>query len=139
MKKPERKIIKRRWKEYRNLVSKIDDWDYTSILEVERLQMLRVARQIEIDPIKHENWEEDVKWIRLAVKILDTLLNDTYWEGEKGKCHLIPYVNTKNYKRFIDVNEEFINTEVYKMLLYEEKLWWLYNKIRLYKMRSWWT
>lgn len=139
MKKPERKIIKRRWKEYRNLVSKIDDWDYTSILEVERLQMLRVAKQIEIDPIKHDHWEEDVKWIRLAVKILDTLLNDTYWEGEKGGCRLIPYVNTKNYKRFIDVNEEFINTEVYKMLLYEEKLWWLYNKIRLYKMRSWWT
>lgn len=136
MKKSEIRYKKRRLKEYRNLLmsEKFHDWDYTSILQVERIQMLRVARSLSVGPYKHTSWERDVYWIKLAVKILDMFLNDTWWTTDGG---VIPYVNTKNSYRFLKY--EPATGEDKKFLLYEEKLWHLYGKIRLTYMRGWWT
>lgn len=139
------KFKKKRVKEYRNLLmsGKIHDFDFTSILYVERLQMLRVAKAISTESIRHEGWERDVYWIKLAVKILDLYLNDTWWTIENGKTIIKPYVNIKNFKKYRPnlTQEEIdsIDIDMRKQIIYEEKLWNIYNKIRTNYMRIWWT
>lgn len=142
MNKAERNYKKKRLKEYRKLLmsNKFWDWDFTSILYVERLQMLRVAKAISTDIYRHEGWEEDVKWINLAVKILDLYLNDTWWSVVEGEVVIHPYVNTKNFYRFFRKDVDFSDDNLLlKQALYEEKLWYTYNMIKLNKLRQWWT
>ena len=123
--------------------NKIHDFDFTSILCIERLQMLRVAKAISTDTIRSEGWERDVYWIKLAVKILDLYLNDSWWTVESNEVKIIPYVNTKNLRRFKPgLRKEDIDSMdpgLKKQLAYEEKLWYLYNQIKLNYMRRWWT
>ena len=140
MKRPEKRYKAKRLKEYRKLLmsNKCFDWDFTSILYVERLQMLRVAKAIQREDIRHENWERDVRWIKLAVKILDVYLTDSWWDLDENGEMTVPKVNIKNFKRFCP-SWDTVDDRLKRQALYEEKLWYLYNKIRLYKLRRWWT
>ena len=135
MKKPERKIVKQRVKEYRNLARKIYDWDYCYALEVEKLQLRRMYEYLEKENL-YEGVENDVRWMKLAYKILSMYINQTWWSIDfsvKPKKYITPYVNTRNAKRFFkhwNNNDEFYNRDCMKVDVYEQKLWNLYHKIR---------
>lgn len=59
-----------------------------------------------------------------------------------SKWVLSAYVNTNNSKRFTPIEKEkFDDPKVGPLMkshLREEKAWYLYHKLRTYKMRSWW-
>lgn len=144
MKKPERKIIKQRIKEYRNLVRKIYDWDFCYILEVERLQLERTYKCLEKESIDYDNKQNNIRWMKIASKILDMYLKSDWWSIDfsvKPHKYKVPYVNVKNANRFFK-NWSEIHPDIkdyMKVDLYEQKLWNLYHKIRLYFMQSWWS
>jgi hypothetical protein len=96
--------------------------------------------------------ENVVRDMNICVKLLDiaTESDKDYkawlhasYGGEKAKeKQFHKYINVKNRKRFLTV--DFLNNSdspVYNALLVEyrkQKAWHLYNKIRTYKIWSWW-
>lgn len=142
----------KRWFAYFKTTVNTQDFDYNSILEVEYLQLKRVR-----DCIKkyhsHVDADRDLEKMNIALKLLEMLKNEEYGvldviEGSDdplGKRTYVctKYVNTRNAKRFVsDVFvQSFRKSEIknfYKAELYEEKVWRLYNKIRLEYMKTWW-
>lgn len=147
-----------RWFSYFKILKKAYDFDYASILEVEKHQITRVRNTI----AKYHNsvnWKNDVYWMNIALKLLDIIEEGggvkligkdfTVKENENkiviDKCSkwLMPfYVNTRNSQRFTSIEKEkFEDPEcgpLMKDCLREEKAWYLYHKLRVYKMRNWW-
>lgn len=148
----------RRWFSYCKVLFNVYDFDYSSILEVEKYQITRV-RDAVIKFQNHLYWERDIRYMNLALKLLDIISgeddscewvsggfifggpnedgfsavkDETVWEETK-------YVNIRNAKRFEDVSEDlYVSSPIYKNSLRQEKAWQLYHKLRVYIMRSWW-
>ena len=149
------------WFSYFPVLYRAYDFDYTSILGVERHQISRV-RDCIAKYHSHLNWERDVRNMNLALTLLDIIEED-------GEAELLPegiehfhildngrlefnsesyyklnrYVNTRNAKRFLrDLTyynfEDSRNGDRYKDQLRVEKAWKLYHKLRHYKTREWW-
>jgi len=152
-----------RWFAYRKTLMMVRDFDYSSILYVERLQITRV-RDCIAKYQNHLNWERDVRHMNLALKLLDIIEEDGCSE-RVGNCikfkldekygtyspvddpeayYTIPvYVNTRNYKRFFRrVDPKTYEDPKYgnlrKDYLRLEKAWCLYHKVRTYYLRNWW-
>ena len=149
------------WFSYFPVLYRAYDFDYTSILEVERHQISRV-RDCIAKYHSHLNWERDVRNMNLALQLLDIIEEDgeaeLLPEGtehigflENGRLEFNPesyyklnrYVNTRNAKRFIrDLAyynfEDPRNGDRNKDQLRVEKAWKLYHKLRPYKTREWW-
>lgn len=149
------------WFSYFPVLYRSYDFDYSSILEVERHQIKRV-RDCITRYQNHVNWERDVRNMNLALKLLDIIEEDGEAEllpkdiehiffKEDGRLEVNPksyyklnrYVNTKNAKRFLqDVSlynfEDPRNGDKDKDRLRVEKAWNLYYKLRHYKTREWW-
>lgn len=150
-----------RWFSYFKILKKAYDFDYSSILEVERYQLTRVRNAI-TKYQNHVNWERDVYWMNIALKLLDIIEDEGGVElvvkgfstepcgngfyrvvdNPDSKWVLPVYVNTSNSKRFIPIEKEkFEDPKIGPLMkshLREEKAWYLYHKLRTYKMRSWW-
>lgn len=150
-----------RWISYYKVLREAHDFDYTSILVVERHQIIRVRNAI-IKYQDHADWERDVYWMNIALKLLDIieedgcskligkgfctkLREDGLYEliDDKNSKWMLPiYVNISNYKRFIPVEkEQFEDLRIGSLIkdrLRVEKAWCLYHKLKMYKMRSWW-
>lgn len=150
-----------RWFFYYKVLRRAYDFDYSSILVVERYQLTRV-RDATIKYQNHVNWERDVYWMNVALKLLDIIEDEGGVElvgkgfstepyGDRlyrvvddpdSKWVLPVYVNTSNSKRFTPIEKEkFENPKIgplMKSYLREEKAWYLYHKLRTYNMRSWW-
>ena len=150
-----------RWFSYYKVLRKVYDFDYESIIEVERYQLTRVRDDI-IKYQNHVNWERDVYWMNMALKLLDIIEDEggvelvgkgfstePYGNGfyrvvddPDSKWVLSVYVNTANSKRFTPINKEKYEDpkigSLMKSYLRLEKAWYLYHKLRIYKMRSWW-
>lgn len=100
------------------------------------------------------SWQDQVKEINLCIKLIDiTIEHDSYYnnwlKANYGKHKesqykvFSKYVNIKNAKRFnytpvFDHDSIFIR-DAYKMELRKIKAFYLYNKIRNYKMLTWWN
>lgn len=138
-----------RWFSYFKITRKIYDFDYGSILEVEKFQMIRVRNNI-VKYQNHKCWKYDVDRINLAIKLIDIILENgcTTCELDKNnlfdfKCewYLPVYVNTRNANRFIK-NSYQLNNPNLKVLVMDslriEKAWRLYHKLRVYNLRKWW-
>ena len=125
------------WKVTKNMY----DFDFSSILYVELHQMKRVRKAIE-KYRSHVYWERDVARIKLAEKILTMFMENDWWsldyDLEHNHAYIIPYVNTKNTKRFFPKYTGDVNRDFFKRDLYEEKLWNLYYLIRKNYTRTWW-
>lgn len=67
--------------------------------------------------------------------------NGLYRVVDTQTLHFNHYVNKQNFKRFIpdfveNDMEEF--GDIFDLMLYREKLWYLYFKYKMYKMPGWW-
>lgn len=150
-----------RWFSYYRVLRRTYDFDYSSILVVERYQLTRVRDAI-TKYQNHVNWERDVYWMNVALKLLDIIEDGGGVElvgkgfniepcGDglyrvvddlDSKWILPVYVNMSNSKRFTLIEKEkFEDPKIEPLIkshLREEKAWYLYHKLRTYKMRSWW-
>lgn len=152
-----------RWFAYRKVLMKAYDFDYASILEVERFQITRV-RDCLSKYSGHVGWERDVQEMNLALKLLDIIEEDgcservgkpltferiegtelsRLVEDPKEYWTLPVYVNTKNSRRFwpaLDPQkfEDPRAGNLWKDHLRVEKAWYLYHKLKMQYMRGWW-
>lgn len=134
---------------YFKLFGKLYDFDCSSVLEVEKHQLKRIRKCL-IKTHHHVGWEYDLQRINLTISLLDKiiesdspleLINQPQIFPEYIPCEwkIIKYVNTKNASKFI--KQKDLNFEIHPILLellYEEKLWYLYNKVRQQYLRNWW-
>lgn len=137
------------------------DFDYSSILKVERHQIQRVYNSLSYysnTPSKYGyvDHKTDLFWMKISLYCLDVLNDDIelgIFEDEKDyktdvinqilehkpfKYKILKKVNTKNHKRFLNGDESIFENDVIKETLYKAKVWNLYNKIRYYHMKEWW-
>lgn len=148
-----------RWFSYFPVLWKTCDFDYSSILSVERHQIKRVRDSIN-HYRNHVNWEQDVASMNLALRLLDIIDEDGeavllcdepfifkdngYTElNPDGKWKMERYVNITNATRFnpkwTSAHFDDPKTEaLMKDHLRVEKAWQLYHKLRQYKLRTWW-
>lgn len=152
-----------RWLSYYPICRKIYDFDYDSILAVERHQIERVRDSI-IYYHNHLNWERDVAEMNLALHLLGIVEEDGCSERvgkpmEFEQCEdneelyrLVPdpdkywtlpvYVNTRNSKRFSKMDPERYDDpkcgNLWKDHLRVQKAWYLYNKLRHQYLQGWW-
>lgn len=148
-----------RWFSYLPVAWRVYDFDYTSILAMERHQIMRVRDSI-VRYRHHVNWHQDVASINLALKLLDIieedngadLIGDDYLIFNKDhtitfnpdcRWQLDKYVNIRNARRFypemeLECYENTNDGAIYRGHLRVEKAWHLYHKLRLYKLRGWW-
>lgn len=150
-----------RWFSYYKVAMSIYDFDYSSILEVERHQIKRVRDSI-AKYRSHVEWERDVQRMDLALKLLSIAMEEDsiakrvsghYWtEGpdENGlytlksdaKYEATKYVNIRNAYRFSKTPMKYYTDSDVKGLslnhLRIEKAWHLYHKLRTYCLRQWW-
>jgi hypothetical protein len=147
-----------RWFSYYKVLRTAYDFDYSSILDVEKYQITRIRNHIDKHG-NHVSYKEDVAKMDLALRLLDIIERD-------GDCQLIGkgftineegflindpnskwvctvYVNTKNAKRFLDVvsMRQLDNPRTAGLMqssLYVEKAWTLYHRVKARYMRNWW-
>lgn len=150
----------KRWLSYYKVIRKTYDFDYTSLLEIEYHQLIKLRDCISKYQ-NHVNAWRDLRNMNLAISCLKIVLEDgcSYSNGEKGfleECldeggfhKLVPnpahkwimpiYVNTRNYERFWKHYPKNSDLEdLHKDYLRIEKAWYLYNKIRKEHLREWW-
>lgn len=132
------------WISYFKPCKQVYDFDSLGILEVERHQLKRTLKSIE-ECHYHEDSKHSIFWMKTALRILDRVIDESIYNEysiEEHKHVKKPYVNTKNYKRFMpnwsknDLNN--MDQDFFEVYLYEKKLWYLYNKIRYHYLHSWW-
>lgn len=151
----------RRWFSYYKVIRKTYDFDYSSLLEIEHHQLIKLRDCISKYQ-NHVNAWRDIRNMNWAIACLEIVLEDgcSYSNGEegfftkeadkKGYYELVPnpayrwimpiYVNTKNYNRFWKGYGEAPRTlsALSEDCLRIEKAWHLYNKIRKEHLREWW-
>lgn len=82
-------------------------------------------------------WEQMVSEINLCVKLIDIVLERDPKGYFFNGTRTLPYVNSKNWKRFIS-RCPIPSSDYYLDDLRQAKALHLYNLIRTYKMRTWW-
>lgn len=139
----------KRWIVYFPTIVEVYDFDWSSILIVEKKQLERLR-----DNIKryhsHVNADRDIEKINLALRLLNIVLEGAYvnliGDFTDHKWKFNNYVNTKNAERFCCKSfAEYLKSsksknifELLKSDLYEEKAWKLYNEIRYRYLQQWW-
>ena len=105
--------ILKRWFSYYKILRKVYDFDYSSILMVEKYQIKRVRDSI-IKCQHHVDWKQDVRWMNITIKLLEiveengcAVAGQTIEVNDILKIHHIDYqlpvyVNTRNASRFIN-------------------------------------
>lgn len=152
-----------RWLSYFNVCRNVEDWDYTSILAVERHQIERVRDSI-AHYHNHLTADRDIERLNLALRLLDIIeedgccerigkpLNFIECKDKEGLYELeddpesyytIPvYVNHRNAMRYstrdMSCYTESKTGAMWQSHLRVEKAWHIYHRLRLYFMRSWW-
>jgi hypothetical protein len=147
----------KRWFSYFKTLLGIYDFDWSSILFVERKQISRVRDRLMIYHL-HEGYEFDVARMNLAIKLITIILEENpnckiiagnSYTDEKGfykpnyTWGIDKYVNTRNVNRFLSphhaskVDDPKIGA-IIKDDLYVEKAWHLYYKLREMYTRRWW-
>lgn len=150
-----------RWLSYFKVLINVYDFDYSSILTVERYQIIRVKDAI-MKYQSHMNWKRDVQHMNLALKLLDIIEKDECAEligpgfrtepykddlyrlvsNPDSKWVMPIYVNTTNSERFCKISKDkFEDPKVGPLMkdhLRVQKAWYLYHKLRTYHMKSWW-
>lgn len=124
----------------KNLIKKahkFQPWDYGFNLELEQ-EMLRdmYAFWSSDKPISVGS-ERVAREINLAINLLDIILENNHsYDVFTDKS--LKYVNIRNSLRFTPLKGLCGNDLVFKDIVRQEKAWYLYNKLRYYRMRTWW-
>lgn len=117
-------------------------FDYGFVLSLEKQALIRMYEYFKVSRIA-EGDEDIEKDLKLALKLLDIVLEiDSAYHynfGPKSKGFVDRYINIKNWKRFcpkaVDLDWDSL---IHKDYLRREKAWYLYNKLRFERMRTWW-
>ena len=133
-------------------------WDYSYLLAIEQRKLREMANYFKKSKLT-VGWERQVKECELCVKLLDIVaerdsdykawLNANY--GGKNIFEMqmreqIPfhkYINTRNASRFMthfhEAQSNHYISESLKVELRRQKAFYLYQKIRLHRMQTWWN
>lgn len=116
---------------------KFQPWDYGFNLELEQEMLRDMYAFWSSDKPVVVGAERVAREINLAINLLDIILeNDNSYDFLADKP--LKYVNIRNSLRFITFNSLGDNDFVFKEIVRQEKAWYLYNKLRYYRMRTWW-
>lgn len=142
------------------LLEKDFDWDYVFLLEIERKKIIEMYEYFK-KCTRSDKMPLVARDLRLCINLLDIVLekddlqlefaemktmrrDDGMYEMVEGP-HVIAcrnlYINIKNASRFclFDFSTDDYDTNIiHKEELRKYKAWYLYNKIRTYKLFSWW-
>ncbi len=124
---PNKRLIKK--------IIQFKPYDYGFLLELEKECLLNMYNFFISDNTHLANSEEVAKDIKLALKLLEIVLDDESLVKTSQGYIYTKYVNTRNQKRFI---KYYYNTAFHQMSLRETKAWYLYNKLRYYKLFTFW-
>lgn len=135
------KLRKSENKELIKRAIKFQPWDYSYNLEIEKEMFKKMHEFYSSDKPVSMGYEKVARDAKLAINLLDILLenNKSYVGnfGPKGhKVVQVKYVNTRNASRFIK-DVKFDNPYAIDALRVK-KAWYLYSKLRYYKMKTWW-
>lgn len=118
-------------------VRKFQPWDYGLNLDLEQEMLRDMYTFWTSDKPIVVGAERVAREINLAINLLDIILeNDNSYDFLADKP--LKYVNIRNSLRFITFNSLGDNDFVFKEIVRQEKAWYLYNKLRYYRMRTWW-
>ena len=142
------------------LLEKDFDWDYTFLLEIERKKIIEMyeyfkkCTRSDKMPIVARDLQPCIGLLDIVLEKDNLLLefsgmktirrDDGMYEMVESP-HIIAcrnlYINTKNASRFCLFNfptDDYDIEIIHKEELRRYKAWYLYNKIRTYKLFSWW-
>lgn len=129
-------------------------WDYGYLLAIEQRKLRDMVKYFD----KHRNHldvDVCIRDIRTCIKLIDIVLEkDNEYLGYlhtkyglKENIRYSHYVNTKNYRRFVrelptmDNSPQWLSGTLHDswiINLRQHKALYLYNKIRSYKLLTWW-
>ena len=142
------------------LLEKDFDWDYTFLLEIERKKIIEMYEYFK-KCTRSDKMPIVASDLQLCIGLFDIVLekdnlqlefsgmktmrrDDGMYEMVESP-HIIAcrnlYINTKNASRFCLFNlptDDYDIEIIHKEELRRYKAWYLYNKIRTYKLFSWW-
>ena len=138
----------RRWIRFLKKDCNDQDWDYETLLKMEREKLTQMANWFDSYYLDREE-KKIVNVMRLAVRLLDIVIESP----DRGDT----YVNIKNIHRFFsppmvqylledmhrhtlcDMDVSFISLREYALESIRcQKAWYLYNKLRFLQLRNWW-
>ena len=123
------------------LAEKFQPWDFGFNLEIEREMLNGMYKFFSSNKPTTMGSERAAREIKLAIKLLEIIMEEdsaVSWT-EIGPIHgwkLNKYVNVRNASRFWNFLE--LEEPTIRDYLRQMKAWYLYNKLRLYRMRTWW-
>ena len=134
-------------------------WDWTYLLQLEQAKFKEMAIYFEQSKVSSD-WEFQVRDCKLCIKLIDIILEQdkpfTQWLEENygmyknksiaiEKTFLAPistHVNTRNAARFVENPDTYESdpqtSNLFKVDLRQSKAFYLYQKIRLYKLQNLW-
>lgn len=134
-------------------------WDWTYLLQLEQAKFKEMAIYFEQSKVSSD-WEFQVRDCKLCIKLIDIILEQdkpfTQWLEEnygmyKNKSIAIEEtfrvplstpVNTRNAARFVKDSDTYESdpqaSNLFKVDLRQIKAFYLYQKIRLYKLQNLW-
>lgn len=123
-------------KKYSKLLKEDRDWDWAFMLDLEQFKLKRMAKYFDESRCVAD-WKQMVSEINLCVKLIDIVLERDPKGYFFNGTRTLPYVNSKNWKRFtsrcpIPFSDYYLDD------LRQAKALHLYNLIRTYRMRTWW-
>lgn len=121
-------------KKYSKFLNKDKDWDWEYMLELEKFKLERMSKYFSESKLTID-WERMVREINLCIKLINIVIDQDFIGYLNNENKKLPYINTRNYKRFVNY---FYERESSYDNLRQTKALHLYNLIRTYRMRSWW-
>ena len=112
-------------------------YDYTHIWRVERAHLIETKSYFQISNIFDHT--DDIKYIDICINLLDILIDDGDELMDYKNMKFKKYVNTKNFKRFIqNAPTSYDNLEICNYDVYMAKAKHLYYEILKNKITNWW-
>ena len=134
-------------------------WDWTYLLQLEQAKFKEMAIYFEQSKVSSD-WEFQVRDCKLCIKLIDIILEQdepfTQWlEKNYGiyknksisveeilRVPISTYVNTRNAARFVKnpntYESDVPTSNLFEVDLRQIKAFYLYQKIRLYKLQNLW-
>ena len=144
-------------KQLLRLAEKFHPWDFGYMLEIEKQMLKQMQEYHSFSNITIDNPEiaRQLKWAIKLLNIADE--TDSAWKSSgplfkdnngvvgrnpKYKCWLTTYINTKNWRRFINFSEKSYKSDWDNIHLQDHlrrmKAWYLYNRLRYLHGFWWW-